>query len=390
MYPKLGAVPTPTGEEGEADVEANVPNEYADEGQEQSSTICKKWKRFCSMRTMAVAIIFIVSCIIGGVFLHHHLTNAASPEEVGIDDELQLIHWTLKNLDALKPIFAVDCIAHTSNQVTPMFFQWVGWYHSGRPPALVFRMVFIRKDDESNSLHFYLSDKVRGPDQTVDGPDEELMYVTHGQDLVLNSGNEDKWELPLGDATKFQYQLQNHNHVVVNFKRVVRQDGNEVKQTFQPNIIPNHDGSKPMRWTMEDLNKFKPIFSVDFSTRGSNDITPILLQWRRGTRELGIFQLVMRLKSNPSEFYAYWPCNTQHQTQMFPDSAKMDDVFGQHCAASQSSNIVVNFSESKRTNHEQWELPSGGIPRLEDGRFKVIFKQVVRKDRNGRMAHRRH
>ena len=34
MYPKLGAIPTPTGEEGESgEPDIELPNEYADEGQ---------------------------------------------------------------------------------------------------------------------------------------------------------------------------------------------------------------------------------------------------------------------------------------------------------------------------------------------------------------------
>lgn len=77
MYPKLGAIPTPTGEEGESgEVDAHVQSEYADEGQQQNQ-ICKKWKPSCSVKAIAVSMIFTIAFIVGGVFLYHHLTCAA-------------------------------------------------------------------------------------------------------------------------------------------------------------------------------------------------------------------------------------------------------------------------------------------------------------------------
>ena len=78
MYPKLGAIPTPTGEEGEAGEPDKVPNEYANEGQ-QSARICKMWTCSCSMRTTAVFTILAIASIVGCGFLYHHLTSTVLP-----------------------------------------------------------------------------------------------------------------------------------------------------------------------------------------------------------------------------------------------------------------------------------------------------------------------
>ena len=82
MYPKLGAIPTPTGnqgESGEADVE--VQSEYADEGQQQNR-ICRIGKYSCSLRAIGIYLVLIISSITGGGFMYHYLTNRASPEQV--------------------------------------------------------------------------------------------------------------------------------------------------------------------------------------------------------------------------------------------------------------------------------------------------------------------
>lgn len=83
MYPKLGAIPTPTAEEGEAGEADKIQNEYADEGQEQFSKICKKWQPSCSMRAISIIIILTVTTIAAGGFLYHHLTDAAPGESQG-------------------------------------------------------------------------------------------------------------------------------------------------------------------------------------------------------------------------------------------------------------------------------------------------------------------
>lgn len=78
MYPKLGAIPTSTGQGGEegevGEVDGELSNEYANEGQEHRK-ICKH----CSMRTVAVSIMFTVAVVIGGGFLYHHLSSVTAP-----------------------------------------------------------------------------------------------------------------------------------------------------------------------------------------------------------------------------------------------------------------------------------------------------------------------
>ena len=88
MYPKLGAIPTPTGEEGEAGEPDKLPNEYADEGQKHHMSICKKLVHSCSMRGIAVSTILIVTTIVGGGFLYRHLINtpSSSPADQGTGD----------------------------------------------------------------------------------------------------------------------------------------------------------------------------------------------------------------------------------------------------------------------------------------------------------------
>ena len=82
MYPKLGAIPTSTGAEGEAGEDHHAANEYGDEGQEHFSNICKKWQGSCSMTAIVISMIFTIICIFGGGFLYHYLTNVGLPEEV--------------------------------------------------------------------------------------------------------------------------------------------------------------------------------------------------------------------------------------------------------------------------------------------------------------------
>lgn len=82
MYPKLGAIPTPTGQHGESgEVDVEVQSEYADEGQQQNQ-ICRMGKCSCSMRAIGIYIVLAISSIIGGGFMYHYLTNRASPEQV--------------------------------------------------------------------------------------------------------------------------------------------------------------------------------------------------------------------------------------------------------------------------------------------------------------------
>ena len=84
MYPKLGAIPTPTGEEGEAGEPDKIPDEYANEGQQQHMSICKKWKHSCCERGIAVSIILTVAIIVvGGVLIQYpYLLNASSLSSV--------------------------------------------------------------------------------------------------------------------------------------------------------------------------------------------------------------------------------------------------------------------------------------------------------------------
>lgn len=88
MYPVLGAIPTPTAPQGESgEVDQEVPNEYADEGQERKGQTCKKVKCQCSMRTIAVCIIFTISSMVAAGFLYYHLMKVVTEQSVPLEPQ---------------------------------------------------------------------------------------------------------------------------------------------------------------------------------------------------------------------------------------------------------------------------------------------------------------
>lgn len=71
MYPKLGAIPTPSARQGEVSG-ADLKEDYADEGQQQNSGICNEFKCRCTLSVIAVSIIFVIGAIAGVGFMYHH------------------------------------------------------------------------------------------------------------------------------------------------------------------------------------------------------------------------------------------------------------------------------------------------------------------------------
>lgn len=86
MYPKLGAIPTPSARQGELSG-ADLNGDYADEGQQQHIGICKKWKSQSSMSVVAISIVLIIGGTAGAGFLYYHFkqdTEENAQIEVGL------------------------------------------------------------------------------------------------------------------------------------------------------------------------------------------------------------------------------------------------------------------------------------------------------------------
>ena len=64
----------------------NVHNEYADEGQKQRNQMWQKWEL---PTVVAVAIVFTIVSIVGGVVIHHHFVKEPSaPSRHQVTDHL--------------------------------------------------------------------------------------------------------------------------------------------------------------------------------------------------------------------------------------------------------------------------------------------------------------
>ena len=142
-----------------------------------------------------------------------------------------------------------------------------------------------------------------------------------------------------------------------------------------------------MRWTFHDLDEWKPIFSVDLRRCGVDEVIPIYLQWTRIpllNAESGVlFQKVMCPQYNPSDFYLYQRLESPNLRKMFPEYARLENVFAEHEIHGEHKLVKIKYDNLKRRIEPSgWEISLGGgvQHKLESINFTVTFKEVVRQD----------
>ena len=291
------------------------------------------------------------------------------PRSVG---HLTPTRWTVDNLDALKPIFLVECRPQGVGETFSIFLQWICLSTDGS--KAVFRVVMSA---ESNPDDFYVY--VPHSTQMGEFPGLASLQKIYDRDGILLHSSPEGLNIIVAKSAIFYddelrpdrtFQSEKRLGLDMRFKRVVRQDRILIDKKYprlrtvtgalqQLHALGRSADDGIIRWTILKLNAMKPIFLVDISGRGEHQPEPMYLQWR-----------------NPNHAAAMDRCSIGMFEVMGNSNSAvkpvMMDIFLDRHAIQDGSEFILGLSHQARfqnSGSEVWNV-------------KVRFKKVMQHNGN--------